>query len=32
MKADIDAYCEKHGISVTEFLRRAVAAQLEKEE
>ena len=32
MKADIDAYCERHGITVTEFLRRAVTAQLQKEE
>ena len=31
MKADIDAYCEKHGINVTEFLRRAVVLQLKEE-
>lgn len=29
MKADMDAYCEKYGLSVTEFLRRAVTAQLQ---
>lgn len=31
MKEEIDKYCEKYGLSVTEFLRRAVTAQLQVE-